>query len=186
MALNSAATLVVGAGNFFTAPYVAATPAALPADLSVTPIAPWENMGHTSLEDIFSISSEGGEATSLGTLQARTLRTTYSPRSETFNIVLSQFDVESLSFYFGGNAEVGPGGELQVPLNPVPTVSSFLAIFVDGTNTFGFYAPKAEILRGDDLAIADAESMAGLPISVKPIAHGANNWAYAVTPLGTV
>lgn len=183
MALNSAATLVVGAGNFFTAPYVEATPAALPADLGVTPAAPWVNMGHTSLEDIFSVASEGGEATSLGTLQARTLRTTYSPRSETFNLVLQQFDVASLSFYFGSNAEVGAGGELQVPLNPTPTISSFLAIFIDGVNQFGFYAPKAEILRGDDLALSDTESLAGLPISVKPIVHGTNDWAYAVTPL---
>lgn len=185
MALNSAATLVVGAGNFFTAPYVEATPAPLPADLAVVN-APWVNMGHTSLEDIFSVTSEGGEATSLGTLQARTLRTTYSARSESFGITLQQFDVASLSLYFGSNAVVGPNGELQVPLSGEPTISSFLAVFVDGVNKFGFYAPKAEILRGDDLAIADSESLAGLPILVKPVAHGSNNYAYAVTPLGTV
>ena len=63
-------------------------------------------------------------------------------------------------------------------------ISSFLAVFTDGVNKFGFYAPKAEIMRGDDLSISDSESLAGLPISVKPIAHGSNNWAYAVTPLG--
>jgi hypothetical protein len=184
LALNSAATLVVGAGNFFTAPYVEATPASLPADLGVTPAAPWVNIGHTSIEDIFSVTSEGGEATSLGTLQAKTLRTTYSPRSEAFNIVLQQFDLDSLRLYFGSNAAVGAGSELQVPLSPEPTIASFLAIFIDGTNQFGFYAPKAEILRGDDLAIADSESLAGLPISVKPVAHASNGWAYAVTPLG--
>lgn len=186
MALNSAATLVIGAGNFFTAPYVGAGPAALPADLGVTPAAPWVNMGHTSLEDIFGVTSEGGEATSLGTLQAKTLRTTYSPRSETFNITLQQFDVESLSLYFGSNAVIGASGELQVPLSGAPTISSFLAIFVDGQNKFGFYAPKAEILRGDDLSLSDTESLAGLPITVKPVVHGANEYAYAVTPLGTV
>lgn len=184
MALNSNATLVVGAGNFFTAPYVEATPASLPADLSVTPAAPWVNLGHTSLEDIFSVASEGGEATTLGTLQAQSLRTTYSPRSETFNITLQQFDVDSLKLYFGGNATVGAGGELQVPGQPAPTIASFLAVFVDGANTFGFYAPKAEILRADDLSIADAESLAGLPLGIKPVAHGSNSWAYAVTPLG--
>jgi hypothetical protein len=181
--LNNNATLVVGAGNFFTAPYVEATPAALPADLGAIS-APWVNVGHTSLEDIFSVTSEGGEATSLGTLQAKTLRTTYSPRTEAFNIVLQQFDVDSLRKYFGANATLGSSGELRVPVTPEPTIASFLAVFVDGTNKFGFYAPKAEILRGDDLAIADAESLAGLPISVKPVAHGTNTWAYAVTPLG--
>jgi len=183
MALDSTATLVVGAGNFFTAPYVEATPAGLPADLAAIG-APWVNLGHTSLEDIFSVSSEGGEATSLGTLQAKTLRTTYSPRTETFNLVLQQFDAASLKLYFGANSDLGLDGELQVPLSPTPTVSSFLAVFTDGVNKFGFYAPKAEIMRGDDLSISDSESLAGLPISVKPVAHAGNDWAYAVTPLG--
>lgn len=182
MALNNNATLVVGAGNFFTAPYVEATPAALPADLGAVG-APWVNIGHTSLEDIFSVASEGGEATNLGTLQAKTLRTTYSPRTETFNLTLQQFDVDSLKLYFGANATVGADGELQVPTTADATVASFLAVFVDGTNKFGFYAPKAEIVRGDDLALSDGESLAGLPLSVKPIVHASNGWAYAVTPL---
>lgn len=183
MPLDITSTLVVGAGNFFTAPYVEVTPAALPADLGAV-TTPWVNMGHTSLDDIFSVESEGGEATTLASLQASSLRTIYSPRSEAFSILLQQFDVESLTYYFGANATTGPDGELQVPLAPTATVSSFLAVFVDGTNKFGFYAPKAEILRGDDISIADAESLAGLPITVKPVAHSTNTWAYAVTPLG--
>lgn len=182
MTLDASTTLVVGAGNFYTAPYVAATPAALPSDLKVIS-NPFVTMGHTSLEDIFSISSDGGDATSLGTLQARTLRTTYAARTETFAITLQQFDAPSLRLYFGANASAGAGGELHVPLTPTPTVSTFLAVFYDGDNAFAFYAPKAEILRGDDLSISDSESLAGLPISVKPVAHGSNDWAYAVTPL---
>lgn len=182
MTLNSNATLVVGAGNFFTAPYLTPTPTPLPADLGSVS-SPWVNVGHTSLEDIFSVSSEGGEATTLGTLQASTLRTTYSARTETFNITLQQFDLASLKLYFGSNAATGAGGELKVPVSPQATLASFLAVFVDGSNKFGFYVPKAEILRGDDLSIADTESLAGLPISVKPVIHGSNDWAYAVTPL---
>jgi hypothetical protein len=185
MTLDASTTLVVGAGNFYTAPYVVATPAALPSDLTAVS-TPWVNLGHTSLEDIFSVASEGGEATSLGTLQARTLRTSYSARTETFNITLQQFDEASLKRYFGSNAAVGAGGELQVPLTPQATVESFLAVFFDGSNAFAFYAPKAEILRGDDLAIADSESLAGLPLAIKPVPHSTNTWAYAVTPLGAV
>lgn len=183
MPLNSNATLVVGAGNFFTAPYSAATPADLPTDLTVDPASPWVNVGHTSLSDIFSVSSDGGDATTLATLQASNLRTTYAPRTETFNITLQQFDADSLKLYFGANAGTGANGELQVPNSPTATICSFLAVFVDGENTFAFYAPKAEIMRGDDLSISDSESLAGLPITVKPVAHGTNNWAYAVTPL---
>ena len=81
------ATLVVNHGNYFLAP-VGTTP---PTDL-LNPTGPWENMGHTSLEDIIALSSEGGEATTLGTLQAPQLRMAYSNRSETMRVVLQQFD----------------------------------------------------------------------------------------------
>lgn len=183
MAINNSATLVVGAGNYFTAPYVEATPAALPADLSAI-AGPWVSVGHTSLEDVFSMTSEGGEPTVLGTLQNKSLRTTYSPRQETINFTLQQFDEDGLKLYYGSNATVGASGEIQVPTNPVPTVCSFLVVFTDGENEFAFYAPKAEIYRADDLSISDTESLAGLPLAVKPLVHASNGWAYAVTPLG--
>ena len=85
MALSDTATLVIGAGNFFTAP----VNTALPADLSGSPrrgprwVTP-------PLEDIFATESEGGEATVLGTLpgqdpphqvQPRTERSSPSPSS---------------------------------------------------------------------------------------------------------
>lgn len=72
MALNDKATLVIGAGNYFTAP----TPGTkAPVDLT-TVATPWVNMGHTSIEDIMSFDSEGGESSVLGTLQNPSLRTT--------------------------------------------------------------------------------------------------------------
>jgi hypothetical protein len=73
VALNDNATLVIGSGNYLTAP----VGTDIPADLLV-PTSPWEAVGHTSLEDIFSISSEGGEATVIGSLQNKSLRTKYS------------------------------------------------------------------------------------------------------------
>lgn len=185
MALNADATLVVGAGNFLMAAYSATAPVALPADLSA-PGDSFEPVGHTSLEDIFSVTSEGGEATTIGSLQNKSLRTTYSARQETFNFTLQQFDEAGLKLYYGANATLGSSGEVQVPINPQPTVCTFLIVFVDGDNHFGFYVPKAEIFRADDLAISDTDSLAGLPLSVKPLVHGTNSWTYAVTPLGEV
>lgn len=182
MALDNNATLVIGAGNYFTTPYVEVSPEALPSDLSAVG-APWEAIGHTSLEEIFNISSEGGDPTTLGTLQNRALRTRYSDRIETISFTLQQFDEAGLKLYFGSNATIGADGEVQVPQSPEPTVVSFLAVFVDGSNYFAIYAPKAEIFRGDDLSAGDTESLAGLPLTVKPLVHGSNTWAYAVTPL---
>ena len=74
MSVSDTATLVLDTGNYFTAP----TGTAIPGNL-LAPSAPWTNVGHTSLEDIFGVSTEGGDKTTLGTLQNKTLRTKYSP-----------------------------------------------------------------------------------------------------------
>ncbi|MEU5403714.1 hypothetical protein ABZ348_30985 [Streptomyces sp. NPDC005963] len=181
MTLNDAATLVIGSGNYLTAP----VGTDLPSDL-LAPLSPWASVGHTSLEDILSISSEGGEATTIGTLQNKSLRTKYSTRVEVIAFTLQQFDVKGLRLYYGANAPLLSNGLVGVPNEPVPTSCAFLSIFVDGENVFAIYAPKSEIYRADDLSIGDTESLAGLPLGVKPMAHGANNWTYAITPLGTV
>ncbi|MEX1655516.1 hypothetical protein ABZ960_20405 [Streptomyces pseudovenezuelae] len=179
MSLNDNATLVIGSGNYLTAP----TGTDIPSDLMV-PVSPWEAVGHTSLEDILSISSEGGEATTIGSLQNKSLRTKYSARTETIAFTLQQFDVAGLRLYYGSNAPTLPNGLVGVPSDPIPTTCAFLGVFVDGENVFGIYAPRAEIYRADDLSIGDTESLAGLPLGVKPMAYGNNTWTYAITPLG--
>lgn len=181
MAVNDAATLVIGSGNYFTAPVD--TP--LPADLKVV-ATPWDNVGHTSLEDIFNIASEGGEATVIGTLQNKKLRTVYSDRTETMAVILQQFDKAGLKLFYGSNAPELPDGTIGVPTNPKPTTCAFLAVFIDGDNVFAFYAPKVEIYRGDDLSFGDTESLAGLPLGITPMQSGSNDYTYAVTPLGEV
>lgn len=179
MALNDNATLALDSGNYFTAP----VGTALPTDLDAID-AEWENIGHTSLEDILSVESEGGEATVLGTLQNKSLRTRRSPRTETINFTLRQFDTAALRLYYGANAEVLPNGLVTNPSNPTPTSAAFLAVYVDGDNRFALWIPRCEILRADDLSIEDTESLAGLPIGVTPLQHGSNAYTYAVTPLG--
>jgi hypothetical protein len=182
MALNDNASLVIGSGNYFTAP----VGTALPANLTVTTgtdWTAWENVGHTSLEDIFGLSSEGGEATVLGTLQSKSLRTSYSARTESMTFTLQQFDAKGLKLYYGSNAPTLANGTIGVPTNPTPTQAAFLVVFRDGANVFAFYAPKAEIFRSDDLELSDTESLAGLPIGVTPLVHNSNSYTYAVTPL---
>lgn len=181
MAINDNATLVIGAGNYLTAETGTPKPENLEAPESI-----WDSVGHTSIEDILSLASEGGEKTVLSTLQKRGLRTTYSDRTETMTFTLQQFDKPALKLYFGANAPELADGTIGVPTKPIPTVCAFLAIFIDGNHVFAFYAPKAEILRADDMELADTESLAGLPIGVTPIPYEDNEWAYAVTPLGEV
>lgn len=179
MALDINYTLVPGSGNFFKAP----TGAPQPADLfSVT--TPWEPLGHTSIDDILSFASEGGDQTVLGTFQNRNARTTYSARSEGMDIVLQQFDEAALKVYYGSNmVTIEDGKWLGVPQTPTPVEGAYLAVFYDGEKAFGVYAAKAEYFRGDDVDINDTENFAGLPIRVTPLIHETNTWAFAVTPL---
>lgn len=180
MALNDNATLVINTGNYLTAE----PGTAIPADLSAIPAITWENIGHTSLDAIFSQTTEGGEATILGTLQNKSLRTSRSTKTDTFGITVQQFDTPTLKLYHGSNAVVNTDGTIGVPQNPVPTVKAFLAVFVDGENIFAIYVPKAEILGGEAMSFEDTESLSGLPLNITPLVLGTNQFAYAVTPLG--
>lgn len=183
MALIDNATLAINSGNYFTAA-VGTEP---PTDLSTVATAPeWENVGHTSLEDILGMDSEGGEVTILGTLQNSQLRTRRSTRTDTINIILQQFDTASIKLSHGSNAEVLSNGMVTKPKDPTPTQKAFLAVYVDGSNIFALWVPKADILGSENFSVDDTESLAGLPLGITPLVLGTNKYTYALTPLGDV
>lgn len=179
MAINDNAVIAPEGGHYYTA--VTGTP--FPTSMA-SPDSPWEDVGHTSLEDILSSSSDGGDVTTLGTLQKKILRTKRGTRTETFAINLHQFDTAGLKLFYGSNAETLADGTIGVPVDPVPTTCAFLAIFSDGANMLPFYAPKAEIFRGDDFELSDTESLARLPLSIQPLQYQTNTWLYATKPIG--
>jgi len=180
MPLLDNATLLVSGGNYYTG----ASGAAAPTDLSVAPGVAWTNFGHTDLEEVIAFATEGGEATSLGTLQKRTLRTSYTNRVDTLTLNLQQWDEDSLKLYFGSNMaplEVDSDW-LTVPDAPEITTQAFLGIITDGTKHFGAYAPHAEFYRGDDIEMG-VDDFAGLPIQIKPLNYLTNTWKLAIFPL---
>lgn len=181
MAINDNSTLVVKSGRFYTAPI--GTPA--PTDVSKI-TEPWEEMGHTSLEDILSWATEGGETTTLGSLQSPSLRTSASARVESFTTTLLQWDAATLPFYFGSDLALISGSQIfmGVKSRPTPIKKAFLVVFEDGENRFAVYAPAAEIARGDDLSIDSTEDLAGLPIQITLQNYQGNDWAFAITPIG--
>jgi hypothetical protein len=177
MALDNTAVLKVGTGHFYTAPIGTA----VPADLRAPGVA-WTEMGHTSMQDILSSASEGGDVSTLGSLQAKTLRQSVASRTESYNMNLLQFDKDSLKLYYGANAVVTGTGSVQVPQDAVPTEVAWLVVFYDGTTTAGIYAPKASIFRSDDLSISDTENLAQLPLKVTPLTYLTNAFAIEFIP----
>lgn len=177
MALDNASVLKVGTGHFYTA--VVGT--ALPTDLR-NPGVGWTEIGHTSAQDILAAGSEGGDTTTLRSLQNATLRQSIAPRTEAFTMNLLQFDAAGLKLYYGSNAVVDGAGNVQVPSNPIPTEVAWLVVFYDGQTTAGIYAPKVSIIRSDDLSISDTENLAQLSLKVTPLNNGANDYAIVWLP----
>lgn len=177
MALDNAAVLKVGTGHFYTA----TVGTALPTDLR-NPSGSWTEIGHTSAQDILAAGSEGGDTTTLRSLQNATLRQSIAPRTEAYTMNLLQFDAAGLKLYYGSNAVVDGNGHVQVPSNPIPTEVAWLVVFYDGQTTAGIYAPKASIIRSDDLSISDTENLAQLSLKVTPLNNGANDYAIVWLP----
>jgi hypothetical protein len=172
MALDSTKVLKVGVGYFYTAP----VGTAIPADLAA-PGGSWTQMGHTSVEDILAAASEGGDTTTLRSLQSKSLRTVVAPRTESFTMNLLQFDADSLKLYYGANASV-VSGRVKVPENPIVTERAWLVVFFDGHTVAGIYAPKASFFRADDFSVSDTENLAQLSLRVTPLAYSTNTHAY--------
>jgi hypothetical protein len=177
MAFQDDAVLKVGNGYFYTAPVDTARPTDL---LDVG--AEWSTMGHTSLEDILTSTVEGGERTQLGSLQKRSLKTSISGRSESFQVNLLQFDEDSLSLYYGSNAVINPDGDVEIPEVPVAEERAWLFLFFDGDVVGGIYAPKASFIAAESFSISDTESLSQLPLTVTPLLSGERTSAYSFIP----
>jgi|LSQX01.1.fsa_nt_gb hypothetical protein len=181
MALKDDAVLKIDSGNYFIAPEGTVRPANL-----LTPDSPWSALGHTSLENILGSQQEGGESTILGTLQKRTLRTSVAPIVESFVINLQQFDLDSLKLYYGSNMGTQGSNDTLVntiPTTPTPTRMAWCALYWDGANVFGLYAPSASIIRNENLTLENTDALASLPLRITPTQYDSNNWSLGVLPI---
>ncbi|WP_051298077.1 hypothetical protein [Brevibacterium album] len=177
MAFNDDAVIKIATAHFYTAPVGTDAPTD-PAN----PGAEWENVGHTTLENILSMTTEGGERTVLGSLQNRNLKTSHSARQVTFNFSIHQFDADGIKLYLGANA-VTEGGRIGPADTPAPTQRAFYVCVEDGDQYTDFYVPRADILGSDDLALADTESLASLPLGVTPLRMNDRGSAWYTSPV---
>jgi hypothetical protein len=184
MTTNDAATLKVGNARFYTAPVGTARPTTV-ATLKAPPVA-WTEVGNTSFENILNLTSEGGTVTTLSSLQNKSLRQSVEARVESLGLSLLEWTTSSLALYYGANAVITADEAVEVPSEPIPTESAFLAVLEDGEGVGGFYCEKSSIFRSDDIAIADTNSLATLPIKVTALNAAGKVSALTVIPVRSV
>lgn len=175
--LDDNAVVVPAVGHYFYAPTVGQ---AKPTD-PLTPAAPWVDLGHTSLEEPFGLTSEGGETTTLGTWQSKQLRNVNAPRVQSVTLALQQWDAASLKLYYGSNSTTAPDGSIREPENPVETAGALYVVVEDGAEQIAFYWPRVSIFRADDLSF-DAEALAGLPVRATILGQSGQDWISEITP----
>lgn len=165
MAVNDDGYIVPTRGFIYLAPVD--TPVPDLTDLSAPP-EPFEILGHVGTADgdgLPTFPSDGGDVTTLGSWNRSAVRTTSEPLTETLEFSISQIDSESLRLYTGADGgtaanrfdvfghEVGSGTETAI-----------LVVIRDGSTYVGWYAPKVEVRRGDDIEF-DPEGPIMLPVS---------------------
>lgn len=170
MALNQDAVLKLSRADFYVAPVD--TPA--PKDLSIEPTSPWVHTGHTSIEDILAATTDGGESTTLGSIQAASLRQSTTAAIRSFTVNHLQWDTETLKLYYGDNAIVQSDGSVDVPETPIPSEKAWLARLQDGNTYGGFYAKRASIIGDGDISISDSDSLAQIPVKYTPMISGSD------------
>jgi len=157
MALDDAAVIIPGTGFVYTAP--AGTSA--PVDL-VNPGAPWEDLGHTSIEDGLTITKDGGDSNILGTWRNPALRDRRDPVTFAITIHLLQLTNETLAYYFGGG-DVSVEGVFGVNLITQPQERAMFIRIVDGDVSAPLYLPRVSLASDDDVEV-DVENFLAFPV----------------------
>ncbi|MFB7672947.1 hypothetical protein ACFC26_16215 [Kitasatospora purpeofusca] len=162
MSLDDATTIIPGTGYLYLAPADTAKPVSITDPLE--PGSPWVNLGHTSRDNMPSMTRDGDDPTTLGSWQNSKLRQT-SPDVEygiTFNSI--QADPTTLQLYFGaGPSAMQPDGSIRIPVKPTPQIKALLMIMVDGSNFVPLWHPRVSLLGSDAVGL-DAENWFELPL----------------------
>jgi len=157
MALDDAAVIIPGTGYVYTAP--AGT--AAPVDL-INPGSPWEDLGHTSIEDGLTITKDGGDSNILGTWRNPALRDRRDPVTFAITIHLLQLTNETLAFYFGGG-DTSVEGVFGVNLITQPQERAMFVRIVDGDVSAPLYVPRVSLASDDDVEV-DVENFLAFPV----------------------
>ena len=178
MALDDSAVLIPGTGYVYTAPI--GTPA--PTDF-LAPESPWEDLGHTSIEDGLTITKDGGDSNILGTWRNPSLRDRRDPVNFAITIHLLQLTNETLAFYFGGG-DTSVDGVFGVNLITQPQERAMFIRIVDGDVSAPLYVPRVSLASDDDVEV-DVENFLAFPVRATVLGvTGSNLMEWYGTNLG--
>jgi hypothetical protein len=135
----------------------------------------WSTVGHTARDDLPEFGFDGGDTEVRGTWQNENLREVVTqPISDFLTIYLQQWDMNSLTLYYGQDAAKQSGVFGVKGGTPAPVERALFIIIVDGETKIGFYSPKASIKRDDSISLATDE-FASLPVRATFLKYGSSN-----------
>ena len=136
--------------------------------------AAWNNIGHTSRDDLPEFGYDGGDTEIRGTWQNESLREVETkPLADFITFKLHQFDVDTFELYFGKNASTTSGVFGVAGGNTRPVEKALLVIIIDGDERVGFHASKASIKRDDSISMKTDEFTA-LPVKATFLKNNAD------------
>lgn len=157
MALNDSQVFVPGQGHIYLAPPGTPKPTTL-----TNPETPWDDVGHSSVDDGLTITHDGGDSNILATWQNPALRDRRDPITFAITMHLHQVSNETLALYFGGG-DITEAGVFGVNLIPTPQERAMFVRIIDGENEAPLYVPKVSLAADDDVEV-DVENFLSFPI----------------------
>lgn len=166
MTVDATALFIPGLATVFLASPNHAMPAGGLSDFVLSSAGPtgWDNIGHTSKDDVVNFAKDGGDKTSLDTMLAAGVRTVYSSEAWTLNVAALQAAKSVLDLAFNGDFDDDDG--YIVPASNVGTNSAAFLLMQDGTAQMGFYLPNTSIKLGDAVKIDDPATFLEFPLAI--------------------
>ena len=182
MARNDNAVMTAPYGYIHLAPVGTAAPteAEVNAFDPAVGYAGWEELGHTSRDDLPEFGFDGGDVETKGSWQNEALRTVQKdPAVDSVLINALQLDTQGLSLYYGiVNPATAPAGTVVVNDTSGQTERALLVTVRDGDERIAFHARRASFRRDDAPSLA-VDEFTALPIRATILRDGANelfNW----------
>lgn len=164
MTADATALVVPGHGTVFKAPANTEMPAGGLAAFSLLGTVPtgWISLGHTSTDNTVAFSTDGGDATKLGTWLQDGVRTVYAATDWSLGVNTLQVDKDNLDLAYNGAFD-DDGGYI-VPGSNSGLDTALFVLCQDGTGQLGFYIPNTSTKLGDAPSI-DTEKFFETPLT---------------------